>query len=207
MTWMGRARRGGAGSVDDRSGREQSNARSRVGRAQRTEQARLRGWRWYLKGVAGDVQVALQGPRLCPVRFGDWRRKGGSDQAWRPAAADPLLEPPPLTHQPSHPRPHLRLHCLRHGFHCCSLGPSRGPPPTLRSRPPPMGQLDGPSRSSRGQACPQNWGQARSRTLRMPQAHQQWHKRHGANWTLQVLMVIMSGVFGLAGWHFCTLAQ
>jgi hypothetical protein len=32
-------------------------------------------------------------------------------------------------------------------------------------------------------------------------------KNAGANWAPQVLLAIMSGVFGLAGWHFCKLER
>ena len=197
---------GEGGFVDGRSDRVQRNESGScsVERAQRMEQTKLLRWQWYFKRGAGDVHSPLQGPCLRPDCLG-LDPRSGTPSAWR--VAGPGIAPPPLKQPSDRFRHCIRFNCTHHVLYHCAVGLSRHPSPAPRACLSTMGQLSPPRRASRGQAGPQDWGEARSRALRRPHTHEKLHREHVANWPVQVLMAIMSGVFGLAGWHFCTFPQ
>jgi hypothetical protein len=66
-----------------------------------------------------------------------------------------------------------------------------------------MGQRRRRGRERGRQAGSPDRSEARSRALCMQQIIGAPRKLPQANWLSQVLLAIMSGVFGLAGWHFC----
>jgi hypothetical protein len=127
-------------------------------------------------------------------------------RAWRPRfdieplAASTLSVP----HQPPKPpQPTNALENRHHVLHHRALGLPRRPPFPGCSWSPPMGHC--PSRGGEGirQTGAQDWREEGPRTLRMPCITRAQEVQLWANWRLQVLLAIMSGVFGLAGWHFC----